>query len=80
MITPGCFVNYQLNQSCYCDYNSVCLQQLEAKDLENKERKSTEIWHEKKMFRKIHLGNKYYEVVEALKMHCSQEGQEGWPM
>lgn len=48
MITPGCFVNYQLNQSCYCDYNGVCLQQLEAKDLEIKERKSTEIWHEKK--------------------------------
>ena len=31
-ITPGCFVNYQLNQSCYCDYNGVCLQQLEAKE------------------------------------------------
>lgn len=37
MITPGCFVNYQLNQSCYCDYNSVCLlDNWREKDLENK--------------------------------------------
>ena len=48
MITQGCFVNYQLNQSCYCDYNGVFLQDnWRQKDLENKERKSTEIWHEK---------------------------------
>lgn len=56
MITPGCFVNYQLNQPCYCDYNGVCLQQLEAKDLENKERKSTEIWHEKNSSEKYTWG------------------------
>lgn len=50
MITPGCFVNYQLDQFCYCDYNGVCLlDNRRQKDLENKERKSTEIGKKKKV-------------------------------
>lgn len=50
MITPGCFVNYQLNHFCYCDYKHVFLwDNWRQKDLENKERKSTEIWHGKKI-------------------------------
>lgn len=81
MITPGCFVNYQLNQSCYCDYNSVCLlDNWNETDLENKRRKSTEIWHEKNSSDKYTLGNKYYKAVEGLKMYHCLEGQKGWPM
>lgn len=80
MITPGCFVNYQLNQSCYCDYKGVFLQDnWRQKDLENKGRKSTKIWHEKNSSDKYTQGNKYYKVMEGLKMHQCQEDQKGWP-
>lgn len=80
MITAGCFVNYQLNQPWYCNYNGVCLlDNWRQKGLENKERKSTEIWHEKIVQTNTPRGiniTKWYRVWKPLLTW----GQEGWPM
>lgn len=47
MIAPDCFANYQLNQSCYEITIVFVSNSWRPKGLENKGRKSTEVWHEK---------------------------------
>lgn len=77
MITAGCFVNYQLNHFCYCDYKGVFLwENWGQKDFENKGRKSTQIWYEKNSSDKYTQGNNYYKMMESLKMHHCREDQK----